>query len=120
MAAARPLNAGSLRDFGERVGHVGLAGLDLFEPRLRALGARACRSRGSGPGTERQNRSGAAAIKPCAAKFVGEVARRSLSTPCTAEASTMAGTCSPPAGSAEVAVERAAAAGCDLDGFAGI
>ena len=57
----------------QRVHHVGLAGLDLLEPRLRALGARLS-SCGSGPGTERQNRSGAAAMDAVRGELVGEIA----------------------------------------------
>ena len=55
-----PVELRKRAEIGERIDHVGLAGLDLLHRGWRAP-ARVS-SRVIGPGTERQNRSGAAAI----------------------------------------------------------
>jgi hypothetical protein len=76
---------------GEHVDEIALAGLDLLKPRLRALlGAGVVMGQRPRQRAPDQNRSGAAAMTPLAANS-SAVARMSVSTPWTAEASTMAG-----------------------------
>src|SRR5439155_1068511 len=86
ITAARPFHRGSLRSPASISARSASPSLIFARRGCERCFVRSS-SRASGPGIERQNRSGAAARKPCEAKS-SAIARTSAFTPCTAEAIT--------------------------------